>query len=142
MIVLIKIKLEYNYKTNTKETFTMSLIPEPVKDQFMQNIIPGRTILYDTYGYDSTYVHFYLVISKTPRMVKVIQIGQKITDALSQTSYYVVADPSNRNKTVYNFRLSPKSFYQNYQDIHFTNKKLHVDDARMYDGQPVRVDEY
>lgn len=120
----------------------MALIPEPVKDQFMQNIIPGQTILYDTYGYDSTYVHFYLVISKTPRMIKVIQIGQKITEALSQTSYYVVADPSNRNKTVYNFRLSPKSFYQNYRDIHFTNKKLHVDDARMYDGKPVRVDEY
>lgn len=120
----------------------MALIPDSVKDQFMQTIIPGRTILYDTYGYEATYVHFYLVISKTPRMVKVIQIGQKITDALSQTSYYVVADPSNRNKTVYNFRLSPKSFYQDYRDIHFTNKKLHVDDARMYDGQPVNVNEY
>ena len=120
----------------------MALIPDSVKDQFMQSIIPGRTILYDTYGYDSTYVHFYLVISKTPRMVKVIQIGSENHRCVKSNSYYVVADPSNRNKTVYNNTRSSVSFYQNYQDIHFTNKKLHVDDARLYTGKPVRVDEY
>lgn len=53
-------------------------IPQDVKDNFMANITPGKTILYTIYGYDSTYVNFYLVVDKTPRTAKVVRIGEKI----------------------------------------------------------------
>ena len=120
----------------------MATIPAEVKNQFMANVIPGETVLYETYGYDSTYVNFYLVVDKTPRTIKVVKIGQKVTDTMNSLNYDVVADPSNRSKKVSSMRLSPRSFYKDYRDIHFTNKQANIEDARIYNGKPVHVYEY
>lgn len=108
------------------------MLTEEQKQQFMNSIIPNKTILTCTHHYGMTIPYFFLVLNKTKRTITIIQLETKkiSTDKYGQAGACIPAQKINGSASAMTKRLTKYGFTYERNIL------------KIWDGKPKEFDTY